>query len=347
MLTERQKKILTSIVESYTESSNAEPVGSHTLMKMEGLSNYSSATLRNEMAELENLGYLEKTHTSSGRIPTEKGYRLYVDELMDTSGINEELNEQINQFFESNHLSKKEMINSLVRMIVNNNDFNYGAIILEKTAYNSKIKRIDFVPLKNHNGVFVLITDQGLVLHKELPIPDGINVSNIEKTIKYLDESLHDCLLNDFKKATTFKVPTEGFFEYMGNAEAVLELCLRSIFTLVEDKKTLIGQFNVLNHEDLADFNTAQEYLDCLKDGTIYDIVEFDNGPLPVISSDDSTNITVKIGHENKVGVMKKCSAITAIYQSKHGTGAITIYGPIRMKYKYIIAALATIVRNV
>ena len=296
MLTDREKKILKAIVETYTESDNAEPVGSHTLMKMDEFSKYSSATLRNEMAELENLGYLDKTHTSSGRIPTELGYRLYVDELMDPEGLEDEFNEQINQFFEVNHVSRKEIIKTLVKLIVDNKDFNYGAIILEKTAFNSCIKRLSFAATKNHKGVFVLITDQGLVLHKEVNIPEGISSTNIEKTVNYFDEKLKDVLLNDFKNASKIKIPDDGFFDYMSNAEAVVEFTLRNIYLLVEDKRSIIGQFNILNHHDFADIETAQEYLDSLKDNSIYQIVEFDNGPLPVISSIESKNITVKIG---------------------------------------------------
>lgn len=346
MLTDRQKLVLKAIVESYTESKELDPVGSHTLMKMDGLSKFSSATLRNEMAELEELGYLEKTHTSSGRIPTELGYRLYVDELMDVSGLEEEFDEQINQILDTNHISKKDMAKSLVKTIVDNPDFNYGAVILEKTAFNSKIRRLDFVPLKSHRGVVVLITDQGLVLHKEITLPEGIVISDVEKTMHYLDSYLHDCLLNDFKNATKIKFPDDGFFDYMANSEAVIEICLRSIYQLVEDKRSIIGQYNILNHPELSEISAAQKYLECIKDGSIYQMVEFDNGPLPVISSSESSNITIRIGNEIGIKSMNECSSITAYYQSKTGTGAITIYGPIRMKYKYIVASLKAIVKN-
>ena len=346
MLTDRQKDILKAIIEIYTESDNVEPVGSHTLMKLNSFSKYSSATLRNEMAELENQGYLDKTHTSSGRVPTELGYRLYVDELMNLDEI-EEIVDQVDQLLEANHGSKKEVIRGFVKSIVDNPEFNYGAIVLEKTAFNSRIKRISFTPTRNHKGVFVLITDQGQVLYKEVLIPEGLGMGNIEKTVNYLNDHLKDYLLNDLKTANQIKFPNDGFFDYMSNAESTLELVLRNIFQLVEDKKEIIGQFNILNHRDFSSIELAQAYLDSLKDESIYQIVEFDNGPLPVIASNDKINLTIKIGKENTGEVFKNCSCITAYYQSKNGTGAITVYGPIRMKYKYVVAALSALVKSI
>ena len=264
MLTDRQKRIMIAVVEGYTESPNAEPIGSSALSLYEGL-DVSTATLRNEMALLEEMGYLEKTHTSSGRIPTEKGYRLYVEELMNIDDIQEELDEQVAQYFENSKLSKKETLSKLVESIVNNKDFNYGAVLLEKTAYNSLIKKIEFVYLKNRRGIFILVTDQGLVLHRETSIPEGINIQSIENTMEFLNDKLHDVLLNDFKNAKVINITTDNFFDYISNAPAVLELCLRNIRKLVDDKRTIIGQYNVLNHHDFADLNLAQSYIECLK----------------------------------------------------------------------------------
>ena len=345
MLTDRQKRIMISVGEGYTESPNAEPIGSSALSLYEGL-DVSTATLRNEMALLEEMGYLEKTHTSSGRIPTEKGYRLYVEELMNIDDIQEELDEQVAQYFENSKLSKKETLSKLVESIVNNKDFNYGAVLLEKTAYNSLIKKIEFVYLKNRRGIFILVTDQGLVLHRETSIPEGINIQSIENTMEFLNDKLHDVLLNDFKNAKVINITTDNFFDYISNAPAVLELCLRNIRKLVDDKRTIIGQYNVLNHHDFADLNLAQSYIECLKNGSIYQIVEFDAGPIPVIANDDNAAISIKLGSENNLEIMKKCACVTAYFKSKHHTGAITIYGPLRMKYRQVISFLKALVNN-
>ena len=336
MLTDRQKRIMIAVVEGYTESPNAEPIGSSALSLYEGL-DVSTATLRNEMALLEEMGYLEKTHTSSGRIPTEKGYRLYVEELMNIDDIQEELDEQVAQYFENSKLSKKETLSKLVESIVNNKDFNYGAVLLEKTAYNSLIKKIEFVYLKNRRGIFILVTDQGLVLHRETSIPEGINIQSIENTMEFL---------NDFKNAKVINITTDNFFDYISNAPAVLELCLRNIRKLVDDKRTIIGQYNVLNHHDFADLNLAQSYIECLKNGSIYQIVEFDAGPIPVIANDNNAAISIKLGSENNLEIMKKCACVTAYFKSKHHTGAITIYGPLRMKYRQVISFLKALVNN-
>lgn len=344
VLTERQKKILITIVEAYTENKIPEPIGSSTLTQNEDL-NVSSATLRNEMAALEDMGLLEKTHTSSGRVPTELGYRVYVDELMNVDSVAIEMEEQVEAYMEEHSkLTKKEAAIELIKTVIDQSDINYGAIILEKTAFNSRIKKIDFTYIHHHRGIFLLITDHGLVLYKEVALPEGINVTSIEKTVAYLNEKLQGVLLNDFKSATVFEIKNDGYFDYVTNADLSIEFVIRNIRLLVDDKKQVIGQFNVLHHPDFADIGFAQEYLETLKNNTIYKMAEFDNGPLPVLSSLDS-NISIKIGHENGLPVFNNFSFITAYYQSKNGTGSITIYGPIRMKYRLIVSLLNGIIR--
>lgn len=345
MLTERQKNIMIAIVEAYTENEFAEPIGSGTLTKQEGL-NFSTATLRNEMAALEEMGYLEKTHTSSGRIPTEKGYRLYVDSLMDVDYLTFELDDQVEKYFNDQKESKVVAAEKLLTQVIDNKDFNYGAIFLEKTAYNSRLKKIDFIHLKNYRGIFLMVTDHGLVLHREIQVPEGISIKNIENTVEYLNEQLHDILLNDIKNAKNITITNQGFFDYMTNAPLVLEFVLRNILRLVEDKKKVIGPYNILKHNDLGDITFAQNYLDSLKNESIYQIVEFDSGPLPVLSSTETMQVSVKIGSEIGLSSLKTCSAVTAIYQSSLGTGAITVFGPMRMKYRYIIAILSGIIKN-
>ena len=191
-----------------------------------------------------------------------------------------------------------------------------------------------------------MVTDQGLVLSREVNIPEGINITNISNVTTYLDEKLHDDLLNDFKNAKRFEFSDEGFFDYMSNALAVVEFCIHNFQRLVDDKKTIIGQYNILKHHDFADLQLAQEYLETLKNESIYQIVEFDNGPIPVIGNLDNANITIKIGSEHSLKVMQHCSSITAYYQSRNGTGAITVFGPLRMKYRYVVALLNGIVQN-
>ena len=346
MLTERQKNIMIAIVEAYTESSVPEPIGSSTLTKLQGL-NFSSATLRNEMAALEEMGYLEKTHTSSGRIPSEKGYRLYIDELMNIEPMMPELDEQVNNFLCNVKGSKSEAVYELIKNIISSKEFNYSAVTLEKTAYNCLIKKVDFVHLHNHRGLFILVTDNGLVFSKEALIPENIHIKNVVQTMEFLNSNFHNMLLNDFKNAKRFEIVSNGFFDYMSGSEAVIELCLRNMKELVKDKKSLIGQYNILNHPEFENIQTAQAYLDCLKTNDIYKIVEFDNGPIPVIGLQENVGISIKIGHENALPIMQNCSTITAYYESKNGTGAITIYGPLRMKYRYVIALLSAIVRSI
>ncbi len=203
LLTERQILVLKAIVEEFIHT--AQPVGSRVLSKKEEL-NFSAATIRNEMADLEDLGFLEKTHTSSGRIPSQKGYRYYVDYLvkeepMETTpevGIFKQL---LNQKQFERETTIKEAVKLLSSLT------NYTSILLGPSRDYSRVKKIQFVPISDAQAVFVLITDQGHVERLTIPIPDNIDIKKMETIIKALDELLvgefvgeiHDKLTESFE----------------------------------------------------------------------------------------------------------------------------------------------------
>ena len=145
MLSERQKLVLKTIVEEYVNTN--EPVGSRTLSKLDWF-NASPATLRNDMADLEDLGYLTKTHTSSGRVPSEKGYRFYVEEMMKKEKENNLEFPMIDDIFRRQDISREEAIERSMDLV--SNLTNYTSIVLGKSAYNSRIKKLEFLTLQNH-----------------------------------------------------------------------------------------------------------------------------------------------------------------------------------------------------
>ena len=351
-LSQRKKDILTIIVETYTENENLDPIGSSELLKKLGV-NVSTATLRNEMAELEELGYLEKTHTSSGRIPTAKGYRLYFDELLvldDLQGITEFVRSKMEQ----TKLPKAQACRKVLEELLNKEELNYSALLLEKTAYNSSIAKIVFVPTNNNQGVFILVTNRGQIYHNETYISKNLNIADIERTVAFFDENFHGLLLNDFKNARKIEINNFDFFNYISNSEDIVKFVIINLNKLLADKKEIICPYNILKHSDFSDIRFAQSYLNEINNNNIFQLINFDGEPLPVIGSSNQVNISVKVASEHNthniseenISLFKNFSSITAYYSTKEGTGAITVYGPVRMKYKSVIAILSAIVCN-
>ena len=163
MLGEREERVLKLIVEEYIK--NAKPVGSSSICE---ILQCSSATIRNEMAELENLGYLEKTHISSGRIPSEKGYRYYVDNLMKPKNMTGEEMLTLQQVFHNSSLQMSDAISKSLEII--SEMTNYTSVILGSASKENKLKQIEVLPLENNRLIAIVVTDKGHVEHKDLVI---------------------------------------------------------------------------------------------------------------------------------------------------------------------------------
>ena len=331
MITNRQIQILVAIVEEYVKTN--EPVGSVTLTKREDM-NYSSATIRNDMATLEDLGYLEKTHTSSGRIPSEKGYRLYVEEVMKRKH-DEESYPIIDEIFNRPNITRSEAINESMNLVTDLT--NYASIVLGKTAFNSRIKKIQFIELKNPFALIVMVTDQGHVESKRIRIPEGFKYSDIEKVIMALDETLHNVLLSDIDQVIRQGNFNEKLNYYMDYHEELVLACIEVFKEMASDKYQLTGKYNIMSQPEFQDVEKAKEFLDAIEKKEIMRVV-----------SSDNRGITIRIGQENELKFLKDCTVITVPYEANDGTvGAISVFGPTRMEYSKVISLLEYIAKYI
>ena len=179
MLTKRQEEILKLIVMEYIKL--AKPVGSKLICDR---LNCSSATVRNEMVELEELGLLEKTHTSSGRVPSEKGYRYYVDNLMELKELNGEDVFKLQTIFNNSQLELSDVLSKSLELI--SDMTSYTSIVLDTKSHENKLKEISVVPINNDVVIVIVVTDQGYVEHKDVEL-HGVSLEEVKKTVKLIN----------------------------------------------------------------------------------------------------------------------------------------------------------------
>lgn len=332
LVTERQKLILMAIVEEYVKTN--EPVGSLVLSKREEL-NFSSATLRNDMAILEELGYLEKTHTSSGRIPSEKGYRLYVNEIMRRGKKDETLFPMIDEIFENPNVSQDEAIYKSMELVTQLT--NYASIIHGRASTNARIKKLEYVALSGNYAIILMVTDKGQVESKRIMVPSTINPKEIKRVIQILDELLHNQLVSDIHHVINNAMLPDEIREYLEYRDHLVSACVEAFSEMLSDKYHFSGRYNILNQPEFKDVEKVRELFNAIERREI----------LRVVNS-DSLGITIKIGHENELKVMKDCTVVTVPYEGSDGSvGAITIFGPKRMEYSKVIPLLEYIAGNI
>src|SRR5690554_4704600 len=185
MITSRQKLILKAIIELYQET--AEPVGSKALMSLPYL-NFSSATLRYDMANLEELGFLEKTHTSSGRVPSEKGYRYYINHLITRDSEVLDTFPLIDKIFKEKSYSKDTAIKEALKLL--SNLTNYTAIAIGRDLEKATIQKLDLIPITNTEAVLLIVTNLGHVQHQQISISNGLSMNELKEVVNTLSDLL-------------------------------------------------------------------------------------------------------------------------------------------------------------
>lgn len=332
MITERQKLVLIGIVEEYVKTN--EPVGSLVLSKRPEL-NFSTATLRNDMAELEELGYLEKTHTSSGRVPSEKGYRLYVEEIMRRKETSNDNFPMLDEIFERPNISLEQALYESMDMV--SQLTNYASIALGKTAYTSRIKKLEFITLKGNQAVILMVTDHGHVESKKILIPEVISARELEQVVNVLNDILHNVLVSDIKNVINNPNINDEIRDYLNYHSELVNTFLDAFMNMASDKYHLAGQYNMLSQPEFQDIEKVKSLFNAMERKNIMRVI-----------NTDASGLTIKIGTENEIKVMENCSVVTVPYETKEGSvGTISILGPTRMEYVKVIPLLEHIAKNI
>lgn len=333
LLTERQILVLKAIVEEFIQT--AQPVGSRILSKKEEL-NFSAATIRNDMADLEDLGFIEKTHTSSGRVPSQKGYRYYVDYIVDQEPM--ETTPEVGifrQLLNQKQFEREATIKEAVKLL--SSLTNYTSILLGPSRDYSRVKKIQFVPISDRQAVFVLITDQGHVESRTITLPANIDITRMESIIKALDELLVGEYIGHVQEKLTesFENQLHDFISYKEEIMyAMLQLLTQS---LNQHNYILSGKSNILKQPEFNDLDKAYHLFNMIEADEIVKVIEADEG---------GHRLTVKIGQENEIKAMENCTLITVPYQiNDHEYGKIAVLGPTRMEYRKIIPLLEHVAR--
>jgi heat-inducible transcriptional repressor len=331
MLTERQRKILSAIVDDYIRS--AEPVGSRSISKR-GDVGFSPATIRNEMSDLEELGYLEQPHTSAGRIPSHLGYRYYVDHLLKTASLSVHEFDVIKLFF-AEKIHEIEQIIQQVAMILSNLT-HYTSIVLGPEVFTTSLKALQIVPLSDRQAVAIIVTSTGRVENKVVTIPDNVSLAEIEKMVNLLNAKLKNVPLVQLK-AKLYNEIADELSKYVGGYEELLKIVEEAVSSDDEGRIYLGGTTNMLIQPEFRDIDKVKSILDMLEE----------TPKLLKLVTNAPVGIQVRIGKENLLEAMEDCSLITATYSvGDQVLGTIGILGPTRMEYGKVISILDLLSKN-
>ncbi|KIL44462.1 heat-inducible transcriptional repressor HrcA [Jeotgalibacillus soli] len=326
MLSDRQLLILQVIIDDFIRS--AQPVGSRSLSKKDGIQ-YSSATIRNEMSDLEEMGFLEKTHTSSGRVPSEKGYRFYVDHLLSPQKLQQQDISLIHSIFADRIYEMERIVQRSAKIL--SELTNYTSIILGPNSQQNRVKKLQVVPLHDDTAIAIIVTDTGHVENRRFSLPKGTNADELEKMVRLLNDQLVGVPLMDLQDHI-YKEIAILLRRHIANYDLMLQAFAEIMNIPVYDKLFFGGKMNMMNQPEFSDIDKLR---------LLMDMIETEESLYPLIRPAQGVGIQVKIGKENDNIAMENCSLITATFPIAGGQkGSLAILGPTRMEYSRVISLL-------
>lgn len=324
----RQNKLLKEIVESYIK--NAKPVGSKSLCSK---LKCSSATIRNEMATLVNLGLLEKNHISSGRIPSERGYKYYVDNLMKPKELTGEDVLKLQTIFHNNALEVSDAITECVKII--SEITNYTSIVLGKSSKDNELKQVSIIPLSDNKIVALVCTDKGIVENKQFTLSSNIYIDEVVKTSEIINKMLVGTPIDEVSSRLEFDIKPI-IAKKVTQYEAVYNIFYDAFndFTKNSSNVFFSGKTNMLKQPEYSDADSIKNIISKFEDeNLIKNIEEKDNG------------VNVYIGEESEFD--NDVTVIKTKYNINGEEGTIAIVGPKRMEYDRVIGFLDYINKNI
>lgn len=325
MLTERQILTLSSIIRLYTNY--GVPIGSKTLMQEADI-NFSSATIRNEMSRLEELGFIEKTHSSSGRVPSMKGYRFYIDHIVHPDILHQKELTRIKKSLSNDFRQLDEIVVQSAEVL--SQLTSYTAISLGPELKESKLTGFRLVSLSDHKVMAILVTDKGDVENQIFAIPKNMNPNDLEKIVRIFNSHLVGHTLIEVFQKLRSEIPVL-VNRYVQTAEGFLDTFADIFLQAGRDRMHVGGRMNMLDYSESIDVEKFKMIYD-LMDGT-HDLTS--------LLYQNHDGIEVKLGHELENRLFDDFSLITAKYEVVgHGTGLIALLGPTSMPYSRMIGLL-------
>lgn len=329
-LDERKRKILKAVIRNYLET--GEPVGSRTISKYTDL-NLSSATIRNEMADLEEMGYILQPHTSAGRIPSDKGYRFYVDTMMkekDREVV--ELKEML--------LERQDKMETLLKQVakVVAQNTQYAAMISAPSVHRNKVKFLQLSRLNSSQLIAVIVSEGNIIKNNIIPVAEEISDENLLKLNILLNTHLTGLSMEEINLGIIAALKQQAGVH--GNIIGEVIDAVGDAIKADEDLEIYTsGTNNIFRYPELTDNGKASELV-----GAFEEKQQLGSLVQETLEDEGGTGIQVYIGEESPVQSMKDCSVVTATYELGEGMkGTIGIVGPKRMDYDKVIGTLRTI----
>lgn len=329
-LSERKKAILQAIIEDYIQT--AEPVGSRNIAKNHDLG-LSAATIRNEMADLEEMGYLDKPHTSAGRIPSEMGYRFYVDSLMRRYSLTMEEISSLQSSMDRKYSQLENVVSEISDII--SKATNYPAIVELPTAQKSRLRSVKMMLIEQGSVLIVVVTDAGVVRNRHMKVSADIDYEIIDSISEFLSGQLTGLSADDFTPARLMLI-YEAMTQYGDFLKTVIEFVLECLGN-TQRRVYIGGASNILNNPEFENIERAREFF------SFIDRKENVSQMLNLLETAEE-NISIKIGSENNAPEMRDTSLVVASYNvggKLHGK--IGIIGPKRMNYARVVSSLELI----
>ena len=326
MLTERQNTILKLIVEKYIK--DPVPVGSKHISK---IVKCSSATIRNEMGVLEDMGLLEKTHTSSGRIPSETGYRYYVDNLMELKKMNAEDMLKLQIIFHNQQLPLADCITKSLQVI--SDMTNYATVILGSSSHDNLLKQIEVVPIDSNSMVVIVVTDRGHVEHKEVKL-DNVSLEDVKKTVNLINNLIIGTPIDEVSTKLEYEVkPVIG--RYVSQHEQLYNAFYNVFSYFSSHNVNVVGKTKFLEQPEFSNVSKIKKIFDKLDNEEV----------LREIKEDMDNNIKVYIGNESNID--EDVTVIKTKFKNGADEGTLAIVGPKRMDYERVVSLLEYLKNNI
>ncbi|MGI6129307.1 MAG: heat-inducible transcriptional repressor HrcA [bacterium] len=328
MLSDRKRQVLKAVVSEYV--STAEPVGSRTLVRRHKLG-VSTATIRNEMADLEEMGFLEQPHVSAGRIPSDQGYRFYVDNLMSQDELTSSERELLNQLVKTKVQEVDTVLASASRML--SQISNYVGLVTSPRLISDRLSAVKLVHLEKQLSLLLLFTESGLMESRLLVVPPEIEPPDLEGLATYFTRKLVGKPLEEVTDQLLDRVYTELLDDFRQSRDLLAQITESVLSWLRPGSRGRVylgGAHNILKQPEFHNLDKVRHLL-----------VLLEEEPLLLQLLKRRPGITVTIGQENELPAMRECTVVSATYTVRgRSSGTVAVLGPTRMDYGHVMSIL-------